>query len=106
MTTDRVVPGTTPITVTLMGVTYDDVTIERAAYGDGSPALRLWCEDGPLATATVFLSHATPAEGCVWIKDYSENEGMLASLIEAGVIEATGRVERAGFVPVWEARLR
>jgi hypothetical protein len=40
----------------------------------------------------------------VWIKDYAENEGMLASLVAAGVVEATGRWAQAGFVTVPEAR--
>lgn len=48
-------------------------------------ALQLWCSDGPMATATV----NTPLklnEGIVCIKDWSENEGILEALIEAGIV--------------------
>lgn len=103
MTTDRVVPSTT-IEVTLMGTDYV-ATLERARYGDGSPALRLWSDEGPLATATVFLEGQPAAEGCVWIKDWSENAGMFTSLIAAGVIEPTGRTAQAGFATAHEGRL-
>ena len=92
------------ISVTLFGTTYDGVTVERAHYQDDSLALSLWDADGPLAKATVWLD-IPPAEGCVWIKDWAENEGMLASLTAAGVIEPTGRVEQAGFTHVHEARV-
>lgn len=50
-----------------------------------------------LAVATVNVrgvSETLPGDRVV-IKDYSENEGMLAALVEAGVVEDTG--ERAAF---------
>jgi hypothetical protein len=100
---DRVVPSTT-IEVTLMGTDYV-ATLERASYADGSPALRLWADDGVLATATVFLAGQPAAEGCVWIKDWSENSGMFTSLIAAGVIEPTGRTAQTGFATAHEGRL-
>lgn len=92
--------------VTLNGVEHD-VTLHRRTYQDGSPALLLTEADTglPFGTATVFLVHEAPSEGCVWIKDWAENEGMLASLVEAGVIEVTGRVAQAGFVHAHEGRL-
>jgi hypothetical protein len=90
--------------VTLVGIEYPDAKIERGQYGDGSIALRLFDAEGPIATATVWLP-TPPQEGCVWIKDWSENEGMLASLVAAGVVEATGQVEQTGFVVAHEARL-
>lgn len=94
------------ITVTLKGQVYEDVGLEWTRYAaDGSPALRLWWEDELLCTATVVLADATPAAGCVWIKDWSENEGVLNSLIEAGIVEPTGRVAQAGYVIAQEARV-
>jgi glutamate 5-kinase len=90
--------------VTLMGTTYEGCRIEHAAYADGSPALIVMQGPEQVAVATVRLVHEAPAEGCVWIKDYAENEGMLASLVAAGVVEATGRWAQAGFVTVPEAR--
>lgn len=61
-------------------------------YVDGSgPSLRL--EDShpgePVATCTVNLA-VKPPTGHVYIKDYSENEGMLAALEAADVVEDTG----------------
>jgi hypothetical protein len=91
--------------VTLGGHTYEDVHLHAAEYADGSVALTLSDVNGPLATATVRLVHESPAPGCVWIKDYAECEGMLASLTEAGVVSPTGRYAQAGFTHVPEARL-
>lgn len=91
--------------VTLGGTEYRDVEVRRnGRYADGSPAIQLWDAQGPLATATVWLPEP-PAEGCVWIKDWSENEGMLDSLALAGVIEVTGRVAPTGYVVAHEGRL-
>lgn len=90
--------------VTLMGHVFDDVRIERGTYSDGSTALVVMDGFERVATATVWLP-TPPQEGCVWIKDWSENEGMLASLVAAGVVEATGQVEPTGFVVAHEARL-
>jgi len=91
--------------VTLMGSVVKNVTVERAKYRDGSLALVLWEPEGLLATATVYLKHEKPDEGCVWIKDWSENDGMLLSLTQAGVIQPTGRVVQAGFTHAHEARV-
>lgn len=90
--------------VTLVGIEYPDVQVKRDTYLDGSTALRIVDEFGVLATATVWLE-TPPQKGCVWIKDWSENEGMLASLVAAGVVEATGQVQETGFVVAHEARL-
>ena len=62
-----------------------------AFYGDRSMAILLHAIDGePLATATVCIADYgfTPPEGHVVVKDYSENEGMLACLIAQGVVTA------------------
>ena len=90
--------------VTLMGTEYDDVTLRRETYRQGGDALQLWKDGELLATATVWLP-TPPAEGCVWIKDWSENSGMLDSLVAAGVIEKTGRLKQTGFVVAREGRL-
>jgi len=95
------------IDVTLMGHTYKGAVLHEGkyAYGEGL-ALTLTEADGePLATATVYMRDAEPAQGCVWIKDWSENEGMLGSLVKAGVIEPTGRTTQAGFTIAHEGRV-
>lgn len=61
---------------------------------DDSIALELTHpEDGPIATATVYLdewkiSDDYKKDHC-WIKTWSENEGILEALIEAEIIEKT-----------------
>jgi len=52
----------------------------------------------PIATATVNLSDTPLASDEVIVKDYSENEGMLDTLLKAGVVELTGRTVSTGFV--------
>lgn len=54
----------------------------------------------PVATATVNLPEVELADDEVIIKDYSENEGMLEALMEAGLVSAPVRHAEAGFVTV------
>lgn len=56
------------------------------------------------ATVTVCMPEM-PQEGCVWIKDYGENEGWEDELLRLGLIELTGRTCSSGFVVVNEGRL-
>ena len=77
-------------------------TIQRARYGhDQSEAwLYVDTDDGqPIATLTVCLDDPPP-DGHVYIKDYSENEGVLAALIEQGMVEDTGKRVPSGWVDV------
>jgi len=92
------------IAVDLMGTRFENVMLEWTSYQDGSPALILWGDMGQLAVATVRL-HEQPAEGCVWIKDWSENSGIFSSLIAAGVIWPTGRTAEAGYAVAHEGRV-
>ena len=86
-------------------VTYHDVELTFGQYRNGNIAITLGPEEDPIGVATVNLVGNTPAEGCVWIKNWSENEGVLASLTRAGVIEPTGRTAHTGYVMAHEARL-
>jgi len=54
--------------------------------------------DEPVATATVNLPQVPLKENQVIIKDYSENEGMLLSLVMAGIISEPIAVVKSGFV--------
>lgn len=71
--------------------TNEVVTIVRSKYADDSIAL--FCVDKdtgePICTPSVCLRGygITPREGYVFIKDYSENEGMVDALVAAEVIE-------------------
>jgi hypothetical protein len=53
-----------------------------------SPAIQLYDAETrePICRATVNLEHSLP-QGCVAIKDYSENAGIEAALKRAGIIE-------------------
>ena len=56
-------------------------------YHNNTRRLDLWNnEDGPIATATINSGELLPANQA-YIKDYSENEGMLKALMEAGIVE-------------------
>ena len=74
---------------------------------DGSPAL---CGNDPVTgeplwKATVCIPDNPPEDGCVWIKNYSENEGVLDALQRAGVIEFTGRFAQVGHAHAFECAL-
>lgn len=63
------------------------VAIRFATYSNGQRAILLETLDGePWATVTCAVSQPIP-DGCVAIKDYSENEGLLAVLIDSGILE-------------------
>lgn len=62
-------------------------------------------EDGePLFTATVYLDEP-PSEGCVWLKGWSENEGVPQALYDAGIVEFTGRTAQCSYATAIEGRL-
>ncbi len=68
-------------------------TLQLGRYRvDQSPAIILIDAGGlPAMKATVCLvgQHLTPDEGCVFIKDYSENEGIFDALCKAGILTDT-----------------
>lgn len=75
-------------------------------YADGSLALEVWSSDHERQLrATVCIQGANVAHGCVLIKDWSENEGILAALQKAGVIEPPERAVSSHFVQAHECRL-
>ena len=74
-------------------------------YIDGSLALEVYGEMGKMFKATVCLPSYVPAPRHVMIKDWSENEGVLDALIEAGVIEPPVRKIPINYVVAHECRL-
>jgi hypothetical protein len=76
--------------------------VRQGRYDNGRTALTLVdAEDGqPVATATVNVPHEPLAADECFVKDYAENEGMLAALEAAGVVKATGRTVWTGRVQV------
>lgn len=86
----------------------ETVTIRQAQYGDGSIALQLLDETGqPVVVPTVNLEayNEHPMPGHVFIKNWSENEGVLESLIEAGVISNPVREVPSGFATAYECKI-
>ena len=69
-------------------------------HHDQSEAWRFLTEDGePIATITVMLEDAgPPAPGYLFVKDWSENEGILAALVAHGYVEDTGKRVPTGWV--------
>jgi len=70
------------------GETYK-LSLHFSKYRNGQTAIMLFdMADGfPFATATVCVEDHLLNSDEVAIKDYSENEGILESLIEAGIVE-------------------
>lgn len=83
------------------------LTTSWGTYSRGQTlrALELICEDGePWTTASVNMGHCP--DGCMFIKDWSENMGMIEALKEAGVIAGDPVVTtQSGFVTVKAYRL-
>lgn len=61
----------------------------------------------PLITATINMSGygMIPADNHVFIKDYSENEGILRALIQGGIVLPAAQEINAGFASVHECEL-
>ena len=75
-------------------------------YAYGGTAITVASEDGePLYRATVFMDgHVLPPDE-VWIKDWSENEGVADALVKAGIVTLTGRTLQAGYATALHAKL-
>lgn len=79
-------------------------------YMDGSKAIEAQKGDDPSDTMTITTCLAgygeTPAEGNIFIKNYSENEGVLTDLVGAGVVETVREFKIPGAHAVFiEAKL-
>lgn len=83
------------------GTTYQ-LKAQITKYANGDNAIKLYdLEDGlPYATASVSVEGLADWE--VAIKNYSENAGILQSLVEAKIVDAPHRVIRQGYalIPV------
>lgn len=81
--------------------------ITKAQYANNRTALQLVdSKTGePIATATVNIPDKHLEENEIFIKNYSENEGMLLALIKAGIVEVTGRSVQSGFVNIPIAKI-
>ena len=83
----------------------EEVNLHFGNYGDGSPSITATSLDfEPMFKATVALNEK-PADGCVFLKGWSENEGIPEALVKAGVVELTGGGVSTGFCLAIEAKL-
>jgi hypothetical protein len=81
--------------------------IQQQTYSNGRTALLLVdAKTGEsIAVATANLPHESLEPGQVFIKNHSENHGMLEALEKAGIVKATGETVQSGFVQVPKATL-
>jgi hypothetical protein len=74
-------------------------TVKFGRYENGVIAIQILGPEGPEAKATVNMPmEPTDPKTGVWIKDWSENEGMAEALVKAGVVVLTGETQRNGHV--------
>jgi len=86
---------------------YCNETVELffAKYQNGSTAIQAKSLFGePVFTATVALEEMPP-ENHVFLKGWSENEGVPEALVKAGVVKLTGRKIPTGYCEAEEAEL-
>jgi hypothetical protein len=77
-----------------------NVTLDKGLYYNGNLAIRALCIDGsPAFTATVNLDEVLP-NGYVYIKNYSENEGVLTFLMNLGIVTKIIRYVQSGYVSI------
>lgn len=86
--------------------TYEDCLIKMHKYLNNRPALVIYHEGQVLLKASVNMPDHVIPEGYVCIKDWAENEGILAILIENNIIEAPEFVILSGFVTVNVCKLK
>jgi len=84
----------------------EELTPVMNRYANGQNAIQLVDSDGmPFMTASV-AHDINIADDEVIIKNYSENEGILEALIEAGIIEKPFAEIPVNFVTLYVAALR
>lgn len=81
-------------TITLCGETYTNVTATINSYADLTTALQLWIEGELLTVASTNLGayDLWPSTGCIFVKNYSEGEGLAQQLEDQGIATKTGLV--------------
>jgi hypothetical protein len=81
--------------------------IEIVQYAMGGNCIRITdaLDGSPAATATVCIPEAPLPPGQVWLKGWSENEGLPEALAAAGVVELLTQVYRCGHAYAQLARL-
>lgn len=89
------------LTLKLSGHRYPDQHLAIGRYGDGSTAIQAVSGGEVTATITVALAEQ-PHDGMLWIKNYSENEGVAEQLVQKGLLEPTNHSAVSGWVVINE----
>ena len=80
--------------------------IAHRQYPNGRIAVVLRHADGTdEAVATVNLPDTALPQHCVWLKGWSENEGLPEALEKAGIVQLTPNFIQTGFTQAQMARL-
>lgn len=79
-------PAPRKITVSGKHIETQTATLNFNEYGNRRTAMTLNDSNGPITTITVNLPDVPLGSDEVIIKDHSENEGLLPSLVAAGVV--------------------
>ena len=84
--------------------TTEKVYLKKGEYwADKTLAVSAVCEDGePWCMVTVNIGEKPLNEKCAFVKDYSENEGMIDFLVKNKIAKPTGREFPSGFVTIPE----
>lgn len=87
-------------TVHVTFMQWDCIIVTGQYGGNGRLALQLVDAHDfePVAVASVNLANHSLSEGEIFIKNYSENEGMVECLVEAGLIAEPHNMVQSGFV--------
>lgn len=84
----------------------ETLIIEKSRYDNGRIAIRITDDEGfPYMMATVNVPRVDLPKNHTFIKNYSENSGILAALEKQGFVKATGKVIRLNFVVVHEVEV-
>lgn len=77
----------------------ETLTVSKRFYNTGAIALTITDEQGfPYMTATVNLPNHPLDKNQTFIKNWSENEGILESLITHNIVKDTGKTVITGYV--------
>lgn len=74
------------------------VSVHRAVYGNGQNCLRIFENGMPYMTASVSLVNENQADNEVFIKNWSENDGIMQDLMASGIIGPVMQYIPTGFV--------
>jgi hypothetical protein len=72
--------------------------VVRTTYADGNTCLMAVSDIGePYGILSVNIPESEIHEDCVWIKDWSENEGILEALVDSKLVESLPVTRPCGY---------